>query len=100
MQMSSRVENTTIQVTVDAHVMLGAGTAYLRLNVREGPAPGIWRWNLADGTSHQAARGRVSGVADYADALRYAANVCAHGYEPGSVERGLLEQFATRRLGR
>jgi len=26
--------------------------------------------------------------------LRYAAGICSAGYEPGTVERGLLEQFA------
>jgi hypothetical protein len=28
------------------------------------------------------------------DVLRYAAGVCAAGYQPGTIERGLLEQFA------
>jgi hypothetical protein len=27
-------------------------------------------------------------------ALRRAAEICADGYQPGSTERGLLEQFA------
>jgi hypothetical protein len=26
--------------------------------------------------------------------LKYAAGVCAAGYQPGTIERGLLEQFA------
>jgi hypothetical protein len=26
--------------------------------------------------------------------LRYAAGVCATGYQPGTIERGLLDQFA------
>jgi hypothetical protein len=28
------------------------------------------------------------------DVLRYAAGVCAAGYQPGTIERGLLDQFA------
>jgi hypothetical protein len=27
------------------------------------------------------------------DVLKYAAGVCAAGYQPGTIERGLLEQF-------
>jgi len=38
--------------------------------------------------------GRVAGLAGHLDALRYAAGVCAAGYQPGTIERGLLEQFA------
>jgi hypothetical protein len=28
------------------------------------------------------------------DVLRYAAGICAAGYQPGTAERGFLEQFA------
>ena len=28
------------------------------------------------------------------DVLKYAAGVCAAGYQPGTIERGLLERFA------
>jgi hypothetical protein len=28
------------------------------------------------------------------DVLKCAAGVCAAGYQPGTIERGLLEQFA------
>jgi hypothetical protein len=38
--------------------------------------------------------GRVAGMTDHMDVLRYAAGVCAAGYEPGTVARGLLEQLA------
>ena len=31
---------------------------------------------------------------DYTDALRRAAEICADGYQPGTIERGLLESFA------
>jgi len=33
-------------------------------------------------------------VVGYMAALRRAAEICAGGYQPGSLERGLLEQFA------
>jgi len=33
------------------------------------------------------------------DVLRYAAGICAAGYNPGAVERRLLEQFAANELG-
>jgi hypothetical protein len=93
--MSTRVEGAAVLILVSAHVTLSAGQAHLTLKVREGPAPGMWRYNLADGTSHSAATGRITGMTGYMDALSYAAGVCAAGYQPGTVERGLLEQFAT-----
>jgi hypothetical protein len=34
-----------------------------------------------------------------AAALRRAAKICAGGYQPGSLERGLLEQFADGHTG-
>jgi hypothetical protein len=33
-------------------------------------------------------------MAGHMEALRYAARVCAVGFDPGTTERGLLEQFA------
>jgi hypothetical protein len=92
--MSTRVEGGTVLVTVTAHVTLSAGPAHLSLTAREGPASGTWRYNLSYGTDNRAASGRVAGLADHMDVLRYAAGVCAAGYEPGTIERGLLEQFA------
>jgi hypothetical protein len=78
-----------VQATLDA------GTAHLSLSAREGPAPGTWRYNLHDGTDRRTQYGRVAAIHDHMEALRYAAGVCASGYEPGTIERGLLEQFAT-----
>lgn len=72
-----------------------AGPAHLTLSAKEGPAPGTWRYNLTDGPDHRAACGRVAGKGDYLDVLRYAAGICATSYQPGTTERGLLEQFAT-----
>jgi hypothetical protein len=91
--MSTRVEGATVLVTVTAYATLSAGPVHLSLSVREGPAPGTWRYNLNSGTDKRAI-GRVAGMTDHMDVLRYAAGICAAGYEPGTVERGLLEQFA------
>jgi len=38
-------------------------------------------------------------VPGYMAALRRAAEICADGYQPGSTERGLLEEFAADRTG-
>ena len=38
-------------------------------------------------------------MTDHMDVLRYAAGISAAGYEPGTVERGLLEQFAADDMG-
>ena len=92
--MSTRVTGATVLVTVTAHATISAGTVHLSLSAREGPAPGTWRYNLSAGTENRAAYGRVAGMTDHMDVLRYAARVCAAGYEPGTVARGVLEQFA------
>ena len=92
--MSTRVEGGTVLVMVNAYATLSAGSAHLSLSAREGPATGTWRYNLSDGTDNRAHYGRVAGMTDYMDVLRYAAGVCAAGYQPGTIERGLLEQFA------
>jgi hypothetical protein len=92
---STRVVGGAVLVTVTAHATLSAGTAHLTLTAREGPAPGTWRYNLSVGTGNRAHSGRIAGMTGYMDVLRYAAGVCAAGYQPGTIERGLLEQFAT-----
>jgi hypothetical protein len=89
---STRIDGVT--VTVSACATLSAGTVHMTLTAREGPAPGIWQYNLNDGTDSRAGRGRIAGKTSHLDVLRYAAGVCAAGYQPGTPERGLLEQFA------
>jgi hypothetical protein len=91
---STRVDDATVTVTVSACATLSAGTVHMTLTAREGPAPGIWRYNLNDGTDNRAGHGRITGKTSHLDVLRYAAGVCAAGYPPGTPERGLLEQFA------
>jgi hypothetical protein len=92
--MSTRVEGSTVLIMVTAQATLSAGTAHLSLSAHEGPAPGTWRYNLHVGTDRRVQYGRIAGVTDYMDVLRYAAGVCAAGYQPGTIERGLLDQFS------
>jgi hypothetical protein len=92
--MSTRVEGGTVLILVTAHATLDAGTADLSLSAIEGPAPGTWRYNLGDGTASRAQFGRVAGMTGHMKVLRYAAGVCAAGYQPGTIEKGPLEQFA------
>jgi hypothetical protein len=97
--MSTRVEGATIQVMITVRATLSAGPVHLTLSAREGPAPATWRYNLTDGYDHRAAGGRVAGMTDHMAVVRYAAGICAAGYEPGTIERGLLEQFAAGDMG-
>jgi hypothetical protein len=92
--MSTRVEGATVQIMVTAHATLSAGPVHLMLSAREGPAPRTWRYNLGDGQNSRIQYGRVAGKADHMEVLRYAAVMCRDVYEPGTIERGLLEQFA------
>jgi hypothetical protein len=92
--MSTRVEGGTVLIMVTAHATLSAGQAHLMLSAREGPAPGTWRYNLGDGKNSRIQYGRVAGITGHMDVLRYAAGICRDAYEPGTIERGLLEQFA------
>jgi hypothetical protein len=86
---STRIDGAIVTVTVRACATLSAGTVHMSLTACEGPAPGIWQYNLDDETENRAGRGRIAGKTDHLDVLRYAA-----GYQPGTPERGLLEQFA------
>jgi hypothetical protein len=97
--MSTHVEGATVLILVTAHATLDAGPAHLSLAALEGPAPGTWRYNLGEGTNNRAQYGRVAGMTDHLEVLRYAAGVCAAGYQPGTIERGLLEQFAAGDMG-
>ena len=93
--MSTGIEGGTVLIMITAHATLSAGPVHLSLMARQDPVPGTWRYNLSDATDKRAHYGRVAGInGGHMDALRYAARVCAAGYEPGTNERGLLEQFA------
>ena len=92
--MSTRAGGGTVLILVTAHVTLSAGCARLVLSAREGPAAGAWRCNLGDGTGHRIQYGRVAGMTSHIAVLRYAAGICRDACQPGTTERGLLEQFA------
>ena len=47
--MSTRVDGATVIVTVSASATMSAGTVRMSLTARQGPAPGIWQYNLNDG---------------------------------------------------
>jgi hypothetical protein len=53
----------------------------------------LWRYNLSEQRNNRLAYGKII-MPGHMAALRRAAEICADGYEPGSTQRGLLEQFA------
>jgi hypothetical protein len=81
-QVSTRVDGATVTVTVSAYATLSARTVHMTLTSREGPVPGIWQYNLNDGTDNRAGRGRIAGKTDHLDVLRYAAGICAPATSP------------------
>jgi hypothetical protein len=93
-------------ILVTAKATLAAGTACLILTVTEESA-NLWRYNLSEaGNSSGPSQSRNNRLAygktivpGHMAALRRAAQICADGYQPGSTERGLLEQFAASRPG-
>lgn len=95
--MSTRLDGAIVTITRSATAIFSAGTVRMSLTARESPIPGIWQYNLNDGTDTRAGHGRVAGKTDHLDVLRHAAGICAAGYQPGTIERGLLEQFAADR---
>jgi hypothetical protein len=84
---STRVDGATVTVTISARAILSAVTMRMTVAAREGPIPGIWQYN-------RAGCGRIAGKTGHMDVLRYAAGICAADHQPGTLERGLLEQFA------
>jgi hypothetical protein len=92
--MTTRIDGATVTVTLSACATLSAATVRMSLTAREGPGPAIWQYNLNDGTDNRAGRGRIAGKTGHMDVLRYAAGICTAGYQPGTLERDLLEQFA------
>ena len=91
--MSTRVEGAAPPVIrVTAQAVLAAGTTHLMLTIKE-ESENLWRYNLAEGHTNRVAYGRVT-MPDHMTVLRHVAAICADGYPPGSIERGLLEAFA------
>jgi hypothetical protein len=90
---STRVEGADPPVIViTAKATFAAGPACVILTVSQENG-NLWRYNLSEQGNKRLAYGKII-VADYMTALRRAAQICADGYQPGSTERGLLEQFA------
>lgn len=52
----------------------------------------LWRYNLSEQKNSRLAYGKII-VPGHMAALCRAAEICAGGYQPGSIEPGLLEQF-------
>jgi hypothetical protein len=99
---STRVDGAAPPVIlVTAKATLAAGAACLCLTVTE-ESGNLWRYNLSElrtsrtldeKHNNRLAYGKII-VSGHMAALRRAAEICADGYQPGSTERGLLEQFA------
>jgi hypothetical protein len=68
------------------------GAACLCLTVTQ-ESGNLWRYNLSEQKNSRLAYGKII-VAGHMAALRRAAEICVDGYQPGSIERGLLEQLA------
>ena len=92
--MSTRVEGAEPAVIlVTAKATLVAGSMYLVLTVRE-ESENLWCYNMSGpGRNNRAAFGKFI-VTGYMTALRRAAEICGAGYQPGTIERGLLDSFA------
>jgi hypothetical protein len=90
---STRVEGAEPPVIlITAKATLAAGTACLYLTVTE-ESGNLWRYNLSEQNNSRLAYGKLI-VPGHMAALRRAAQICADGYQPGSIERGLLDAFA------
>lgn len=76
---------------------LAAGAACLCLAVTE-EAGNLWPYNLSETRISRLAYGKII-VPGHMAALCRAAQICAGWYQPGSIERGLLEQFAADHAG-
>jgi hypothetical protein len=88
---STRVEGAEPAV-ITAKATMAVKTACLMLTVPE-ESGNLWRYNLSGQNDSRLVYGKII-VPGHMAALRRAAEICAGGYQPGSVERGLLDAFA------
>ena len=96
--MSTRVDGAEPPVIlITAKATLAAGAACLMLTVIQ-ESGNLWRYNLSEQGNNRLAYGKIITPGHMA-ALRRAAEICAGGYQPGSTERGLLEQFTADHTG-
>jgi hypothetical protein len=90
---STRVEGAEPPVIlVTAKATLAAGAACLCLTVTQ-ESGNLWRYNLSERKNSRLGYGKII-VPGHMAALRRAAEICADGYESGTIERGLLDAFA------
>jgi hypothetical protein len=93
--MSTRVEGVEVSVRVEvASATFVAGDTCLRLTVRQEDTR-FWRYNVSR-MFERGSRLAFGGLfaPDYLAALRRAARLAAEGFQPGGIERGLLDGFA------
>jgi hypothetical protein len=91
--LSTRVDGAEPAVIlITAKAILAAGQAYLTLTVTQ-ESGNLWRYNLSERQNNRIAYGKII-VPGHMAALHRAAEICADGYQPGSIERGLLDAFA------
>ena len=96
--MSTRVNGAEPPVIlITAKATLAAGAACLCLTVTQ-ETGNLWRYNLSEQKNSRLAYGKII-VPGHIAALRRAAEICADGYQPGSTERALLEQFTADHAG-
>jgi hypothetical protein len=79
-------------ILITAKATLAARAACLCLTVTQ-ESGNLWRYNLSEQKNLRLAYGKII-VPGHMAALRRAAEICVDGYQPGSTERGLLEQLA------
>jgi hypothetical protein len=90
---STRVEGAEgAVILITAKATLAAGTTCLYLTVIE-ESGNLWRYTLSEPKHARLAHGKII-VPGHMAALRRAAEICADGYQPGTIERGLLDAFA------
>ena len=86
--MSTRVDGAEPPVILlTAKATQAAGTACLMLTVTQ-ESGDLWRYNLSDHKNSRLAYGKIIVPG------HVAAQICADGYQPGTIERGLLDAFA------
>ena len=95
--MSTRVEGAMPPlIRVQATASLGVGAVGFIITVKD-LGDDFWSYNLSEAVdgvrNSRLAFGRLSAT-DHLAALRQAAAILATGYPAGTVERGLLEEFA------
>ena len=91
--MSTRVDGAVPAVIlITAKATLAAGEVYLMLTAIQ-ESGNLWRYSLSEPKNSRLAYGKII-MPGHIAALRRAAEICADGYQPGTIERGLLDAFA------